>query len=365
MKDNKQKQKKENHQQKSKLKQIKKPTIDSIGFIVICITMVMLNIWIGSNIKAPIWIIQTFINIFTVIYILIKKIQKQNHIVIKGRIDIAVIIFMLSTMLPLMCHTYVSLEGTINFILKYWSVFGFYILVRNLIKDKAHLEGFIKTVIFSSIIPIIFGFDKLTVNLFDPFYDLINAVDIKDSRMISTFGYANTLAAYLSFMVCLAIGRIKQTTNKKHKIIYGIYMLVAIVAIILTQSKFVLAIDALILIGCMIIGIKNKKIGKKWIIAGISAIAIFAIYFGIAVQISKPLVITEEEKTCVIRGIESNKTYQWELDIETQTDESYDVFEINIVEVNRYFAENSLANFTLGNFSGIKTFTIETGEQIA
>ena len=269
---------------------------------------------------------------------------------------------MISTIIPLIFNTYVSLEGTINFILKYWSVYGLYILTRNIVRDKEKIKVVIKTIIFSSIIPIIFGFDKFTINIFEPVYKFLNSVNIEDTRMISTFGYANTLAGYLSFTICLAIGMIRNTQKKKNKILYCIYILISAITIILTQSKFVLAIDALIIIGFIIKGIKDKKIGKKWIIAGITVIVLFFIYFFIAIQIAEPLVVTEEEKTCVIRGIESNKSYKLDFDIQTKTDKSYDVFEVSIVEVNRYFAENYLANFTLGNFSGTKTINIQTGE---
>ena len=346
------------HELKSKI------TIDNIGLIVILLTIILLNIFIGSNIKDPIWIIQTIVSLFTLIYLTVKKIQKEKHLIIKGKIDIAVLIFMISTIIPLIFNTYVSLEGTINFILKYWSVYGLYILTRNIVRDKEKIKVVIKTIIFSSIIPIIFGFDKFTINIFEPVYKFLNSVNIEDTRMISTFGYANTLAGYLSFTICLAIGMLRNTQKKRNKILYCIYILISAITIILTQSKFVLAIDVLIIIGFIIKGIKDKKIGKKWIIAGITAIVLFFIYFFIAIQIAEPLVVTEEEKTCVIRGIESNKSYKLDFDIQTKTDKSYDVFEVSIVEVNRYFAENYLANFTLGNFSGTKTINIQTGEQV-
>ena len=341
-----------------------KITIDNIGLIVILLTIILLNIFIGSNIKDPIWIIQTIVSLFTLIYLIVKKIQREKHLIIKGKIDIAVLIFMISTIIPLIFNTYVSLEGTINFILKYWSVYGLYILTRNIVRDKEKIKVVIKTIIFSSIIPIIFGFDKFTINIFEPVYKFLNSVNIEDTRMISTFGYANTLAGYLSFTICLAIGMLRNTQKKRNKILYCIYILISAITIILTQSKFVLAIDALIIIGFIIKGIKDKKIGKKWIIAGITVIVLFFIYFFIAIQIAEPLVVTEEEKTCVIRGIESNKSYKLDFDIQTKTDKAYDVFEVSIVEVNRYFAENYLANFTLGDFSGTKTINIQTGEQV-
>ena len=349
----------------NKLRELKsKITIDNIGLIVILLAIILSNIFIGSNIKDPIWIIQTIVSLFILIYLIVKKIQKEKYLIIKGKIDIAVLIFMISTIISLIFNTYVSLEGTINFILKYWSVYGLYILTRNIVRDKEKIKVVIKTITFSSIIPIIFGFDKFTINIFEPVYKFLNSVNIEDTRMISTFGYANTLAGYLSFTICLAIGMLRNTQKKRNKILYCIYILISAITIILTQSKFVLAIDALIIIGFIIKGIKDKKIGKKWIIAGITAIILFFIYFFIAIQIAEPLVVTEEEKTCVIRGIESNKSYKLDFDIQTKTDKSYDVFEVSIVEVNRYFAENYLANFTLGDFSGTKTINIQTGEQV-
>ena len=349
----------------NKLRELKsKITIDNIGLIVILLAIILSNIFIGSNIKDPIWIIQTIVSLFILIYLIVKKIQKEKYLIIKGKIDIAVLIFMISTIISLIFKTYVSLEGTINFILKYWSVYGLYILTRNIVRDKEKIKVVIKTITFSSIIPIIFGFDKFTINIFEPVYKFLNSVNIEDTRMISTFGYANTLAGYLSFTICLAIGMLRNTQKKRNKILYCIYILISAITIILTQSKFVLAIDALIIIGFIIKGIKDKKIGKKWIIAGITAIILFFIYFFIAIQIAEPLVVTEEEKTCVIRGIESNKSYKLDFDIQTKTDKSYDVFEVSIVEVNRYFAENYLANFTLGDFSGTKTINIQTGEQV-
>ena len=284
----------------------KKNIIDKIGFFVIIVTIIMLNMFIGSNIKEPIWIIQAIVSVFTAIYLIIKKIQKTKNIIIKRKIDIAVLVFMISTTIPLIFNTYVSLEGTINFILKYWSIYGLYILVNNIvIGDNKKINIVVNTLIFSSVIVIIFGFDKFTFNIFTKIYEILNSVNIEDTRMISTFGYANTLAAYLSFVIVLAIGQfVKNKDNIKNRIIYGIYILLAIITIILTQSKMVLAIDALIILLFIIFQIKNKKISKKWIFVGIIGIELFFIYFLIAINIDKPLVVTDEEKTCVIRGIE-------------------------------------------------------------
>ena len=344
----------------------KKNIIDKIGFFVIIVTIIMLNMFIGSNIKEPIWIIQAIVSVFTAIYIIIKKIQKTKNIIIKRKIDIAVLVFMISTTIPLIFNTYVSLEGTINFILKYWSIYGLYILVNNIvIGDNKKINIVVNTLIFSSVIVIIFGFDKFTFNIFTKIYEILNSVNIEDTRMISTFGYANTLAAYLSFVIVLAIGQfVKNKDNIKNRIVYGIYILLAIITIILTQSKMVLAIDALIILLFIIFQIKNKKISKKWIFVGIIGIELFFIYFLIAINIDKPLVVTDEDKTCVIRGIESNIDYNLYFNIDANTDKTYDVFKIKIVEVNRYFTEKVLARFNLGDFTGTKSLNIHTGDLV-
>ena len=344
---------------------MKEKQIDKIGFIFLIIIIVLLNIFIGSNIKQPIWIIQTIVSIFTLVYLIIKKVQKEENLILKGKIDIAVLIFMVSTIIPLILGKQVSLEGTVNFILKYWSVFGFYILVRNIVKENKQIKVIINSLIISSIIPIIFGYDKITgLNLFELFLDFINAVKIEDVRMISTFGYANTFAAYLGLTTSLAIAQFLNTKSKKIKILYVIYILIASITILLTQSKFVLALLAFIIFLFIIKGIKDKKITKKWIIAGIIIIIAFFIYFFIAIQIDKPLEITEEEHTCVIRGIESNTDYKFTFNINAETDKTYDTFEISIVEVTRYFSEKTIGRISFSAFNGDKTINVSTNEEI-
>ena len=323
--------------------------INKIGYKIILLTILLLNIFIGSNIKQPIWLIQTLVSIFSLIYVVTKKVQKQKNVLIKGKIDIAVLFFMLSTIIPFIVHTYVTLDGVIDFILKYWSIYGFYILVRNIVTEKKRIEGIENTLIISSIIPIIIGYDKLTNNILTPLLDKINAVKIEDTRMISTFGYANTFAVYLSLTTSLAIERFVKT-DKIKKILYAIYIVSSALTIFLTQSKMVLALIAFVILMFIIYGIKNKKIAKKWIILGVCLVVLFLVYVFIAKDIGKPLVVTEEEKTCVLRGFEKNTKYEFEFDIQTESDKDYNSFDITIVEVTRYFSEIPLTKIELGKF---------------
>lgn len=340
--------------------------IDKIGMIFIILIVILLNIFIGSNIKDPIWIIQMISAIFTLIYIILKKIKKEKNIVIKGKIDIAVLVFMISTTIPLLFKTYASLNGTVNFILKYWSVYGIYILVRNIVNNKKRVNLLINTFLISSIIPIIFGYDKLlNLNIFHSLYDLINSVKIDDYRMISTFGYANTFAAYLGVMLSLAIAMFLNSDKKRFKAIYGIYILISSITIVLTQSKFVIALLGLIAFIFVLIGIKKKVITRKYIILGISCIIIFFIYFFIGINISKPLEIVEEEKNCVIRGIDSNTEYELKFNIDSFSENQNNIFEIRIVEITRYLTSETLETISFGNLTSedLKV-NITTGEEI-
>ena len=92
-------------------------TIDKISYKFIILIIVMLNIFIGSNIKQPIWLIQAMVSTFSVIYILIKKIQKEA-VIINGKIDIAVLIFMISTVLPLIFRKYSNIRWNNKFYIK-------------------------------------------------------------------------------------------------------------------------------------------------------------------------------------------------------------------------------------------------------
>ncbi len=347
-------------QEKDKIKSEK--LIEKTGFIIILLTIVLLNIFIGSNIKQPIWIIQMMVSVFTMIYLIISKINNKKNIIIKGKIDIAVLIFAISTILPYIFRTYATLDGTINFILKYWAVYGLYILIRNITDTNKKREILINTIIISSIIPIIFGIDKLTLNISEPVLEFINSIKIEDTRMISTFGYANTFAMYLVITTSLAIAKLSNTDKKKIKISYAIYILIASITIALTQSKLTLALVALTIFIFIVKGIKEKKISKKWIISGIIFVIVFFIYFFIAIQIDKPLKITEEDKNCVIRNIEPSTRYKFELDINSKSSKEYNTYEIAIVEVTRYFSEKYLDRIEFGKFEGTKTLNIETSE---
>lgn len=337
--------------------------IDKFGFIAILLTIILANIFIGSNIKEPIWIIQLFMSVVSIIYIIVKKIQKEKNVIIKSKIDICVLVFMISTCIPLILKTYVTLNGTINFILKYWSVYGIYIITRNTIKEKKQVLIVIKTMIISSIIPIILGYDKfLNINLFEQILDKIDAVKITDERMISIFGYANTFALYLAIIDVLTISMFKYENKRILKILYLIHIIITTITLLLTRSKAVIALCGIIGLIYVLIGIKNKKISRKWIIAGICGIILFFIYFFIAIQIPKDLVVNESQKNCIVRVYDKNAKFKLDFNIDAESDKNYDSFKIVVVEITKYSSEKQLGIFSFAEFKGWKSIEVQTDE---
>lgn len=157
--------------------------IDKLGLFFICVIIIILNIYIGSNIKEPIYIIQMLAIIFGTIYCIIKKIVSKENIFIKGKIDIAILLLLISTMLPLIFKTYISFSGTYNFILKYISMYSIYILTRNIVINKKRIKIIVNTIIISSIFVMIMAIDFQYFHILNEFMIKINSVRIENSRM--------------------------------------------------------------------------------------------------------------------------------------------------------------------------------------
>lgn len=62
--------------------------------------------------------------------------------------------------------------------------------------------------------------------------------------------------------------------------------------------------------------------------------------------------------------MESNTDYDFELNINTETELTDDVYLIKIVEVTKYFSEKTLARENFSKFNGIKTISVKTSSEI-
>ena len=222
--------------------------VDKIYSIIIYINIVLLNILIGSTHEEPRTILETIIILEALIYIIINKFKKTKNILIKGKIDIAVLAMAVTTAIPLILKTYCSLSDTIDTCIEYLTIYSMYIMVRNVITTAKRKNILINTILVSSTAIIIFGIDRLNFNIFQKFYDFAKLPQIKDWRMTSTIGYSNAVFTYISALMLIALGKYLQKDNSKIAGLYAIYIQLAMYAFYYSNSRAGMVIFAIIFI---------------------------------------------------------------------------------------------------------------------
>ena len=233
--------------------------LEKIYTIILYINIVLLNIFIGSAHAEPRTALQTLIILEALIYIIIAKIQKKQKILIKGKIDIAVITMTAITAIPLILKTYCSLSDEINTCISYLAVYSMYIIARNVITTPKRKNALINITLISSILIVVFGIDMSEFNIFKKFYDITNAPQIEYFRMTSTFGYSNSTFAYLTALILVALGKFIETKNKKISGLYATYIQIAMYGFYYCNSRAGMVIFALVFIAYIL---KLKDIDK-------------------------------------------------------------------------------------------------------
>ena len=115
---------------------MKKKVLDTIGMIIISLAILVFSLIIGAN-EKDLRILAISIMLFIAIaYLIVRKIILKQKIVIKNKMDIFVLLFMCSTLLPCIFKTYCTFQGTVEFILKYFFVYSIYLVVRNTVDSK-------------------------------------------------------------------------------------------------------------------------------------------------------------------------------------------------------------------------------------
>ena len=235
------------------------------------------NLFIGTPVKYNIMYVNLIVNIVTLIYIIIKYIKDKEKISI-NKIDICVIIIVFSTFIPLVFNSYLRLADTVEYILRYITVFNIYMLTKMLVKNnKKFINTIFDVIIFSSIILIIFGIDMMTQNIFKGFYNILGIPEIYNEsnyRIGSLFKYPNTLGIFLVVSIILSIISYISKEEKKYKNIYAVTAFIQIFALVMTYSRWSILV-LLISFIMLILFMKDKKIRqdiiKIIIISSISA----------------------------------------------------------------------------------------------
>lgn len=239
---------------------MKNDIFNKIFLIIINITFLILNFFVGPNIKEPLFPLFLITNLITVLYFIICLKKKIKIRFIDNKIDIFVIIFLLTSFIPTIFNTYVSLSSQYNCIVQNINVLSIYFLIKNLIKSKKHKNILINILIFSTIPIIIIGFDRLYTN---SLWEIINKLDIFqisyaiEDRLIANFNYPNSLGIYLSSILILCLGQSIEKKESKLNTIYKIYSFILILMIVLTKSRGTLILLITFLIIYLVL-LKNK-----------------------------------------------------------------------------------------------------------
>lgn len=240
--------------------------MDLIGYS-ICGILFLCGILIGSPLKNNIVIVNIFVMLLSIIYLIYHYKKEPEKRITYCMVDGFVVLLMVSSCIPLLAKTYVSLEGTIEYILRYSTITCFYFLVRNLITvDKKYVQYLVNTILVTGIVIFFFGIDNLTYNWARVFLEKIGTILFKnrDLRFFSTFAYANTLAVFMGMMTFLSIQKYQKCLKKYQKPIYSVLLYIATFAILASTSRSVWIMFGILLFGyfCFI----PKKSRKEYAI---------------------------------------------------------------------------------------------------
>lgn len=328
-----------------------KKKLDKLGMCLLNIIIIIFSLIIGANEKKLRVLPITILLLLIIIFLICKKIiNKKESIIFKNKIDITVFIFIISTFLPLLFKTYSSFSYEIEFILKYMFYYGIYILARNVIKTKKDINTIYRTIIFTSLIPIVLGITKnnYVVNQIIKFLNLNYEYNYKDSY---TVGNANTMAIYMSMCIFLSLYKLNNTKIRKEKVIYIFYIIIAIYILYSTYSRMVMLLFLIFL--CIFFTAKYKskiiKNKKKIIITTTIFLIVFIPLFSHCLKVSSPVYTESSKYEKVINyNFKKNKKYKLKLNIDfinynnsaiNPNDKNYN---IKLVSINKYYKEKEV-----------------------
>ena len=350
----------------------------NIFVILICAILFGYSIFVGSPIKNNTNIINIIVLLIFLIYIIVETIKNKEYRIIKNKLDIFIILLVLSSYTALIFQNYSNLEATIEYIIKYTSILSMYIMIRDIVtKNRKYINYIIITLIISSISIFILAIDNYTFNFLNKFIEVTRNVEVlnKENRLLGIFGYSNTTAIYMLIISILATGKMIETKNIKQKILYGIVVLINITTIVLTYSRSVWIIGIItyiIYISIISIHYKKKintKIHLKYVLGLLILMFLtIIILWNVFIKFTEPLILfndvnTKQEPTQDITNVKPNTLYKFEFDIDSQTGyNTDDIYEIQICERNKYDDILITHKIEFGRFKGIKTIEFSSTE---
>lgn len=196
--------------------------------------------------------------IISLLYIIIRIMQKEPIKYITNKLDILVLLFIVTPFVPIIAKTYVNLGMSVSIALNYITLYFWYILIREFVNRK--VINIKNTSIFITILTtfiVLIGIENLTTNQIMPFLGMDNIINGED-RLVSFFGNPNILAIYLCFSFFIVLQAGLNSEKIKEKVFYNINNTICLIGIILTFSKAIFILMPIISVVYMFVT-RNKK----------------------------------------------------------------------------------------------------------
>lgn len=327
----------------------------NINIIIVIILTLVTTLLIGTPInEGNVYIVYIALGIFSLIYY-IKKIVEKERINL-NKIDLCVIILAISTTIPLIFGTYVSIDGTTKTCIKYFSIINIYLIAKNECqKDSRNINIIINTIITSILILCLIGIDEMHGNYLSQFKQLIKYkyIEYDEMRMSSLFSYPNTMGAVAGIGIFLCMGCILQNKNIKIKIIYIIASAIMFLSLILAYSRLVYILFAITGIIYLFILMKKYKIKVNRKIIIIVSILLIS-YVAIGLKIPEKVKINNQYQK-ILYSVKQNTDYNFIFDFETNHE-----FTIKLTEKNEYFDTIKENEIKISELTGSKGIKIKT-----
>ena len=152
------------------------------------------------------------------------------------------------TCMPILNRNCYSLNDSIDAFIAFLCVYIIYILARNTVNTQKEINILIDVSLISSIMIVIFGLDQLYYNKFANFLKLINSATSNAYGMVSTIGYSNVVAIYMTFLAFIALGRYLCIQNKWIKNTYSVYIQIAMIGFVYGNSRALMVMLPLVFI---------------------------------------------------------------------------------------------------------------------
>lgn len=176
--------------------------------LLLLISTIVAMILVGAPTRYNCIELNIIIIIIGTIYGLYKTIIKKEKI-ISSKLDIILLLFLTTPMIPLIFKRYDSLTQTITAILINISNYNIYLILRNMLKNQKEKTKkiIIDVIILGGIIIALFGIDEMGADWAKDIKEAIETplLDKTEQRMISTIGYANSFAIIMAIGILLSL----------------------------------------------------------------------------------------------------------------------------------------------------------------